>query len=167
MNAKYLILFIFLGFGYSLLGQINPEQNEVRALKMLARTNGKEIKLRWAPTSPETWFDCNKVGYVLVRHTYKRNGQLLGWEERSVPVPMTDNPIFPLQTEEEWQPIMQRNEYAAIGAQAIFGDSFGVETGTEGFEASLTNKAADDLNRYGFGLFAADHSFRRSLELRR
>ncbi len=159
MNAKYLILFLLLGFGYGLIGQINPEQNEVRALKMLARTNGKEIKLRWAPTSPETWFDCNKVGYVLVRHTYKRNGQLLGWEERSVAVPMTENPIFPLQTEEEWQPLMQRNEYAAIGAQAIFGDSFGVETGTEGFEASLTNKAADDLNRYGFGLFAADHSF--------
>lgn len=66
MNVKYLIFFIFLGFGYSLLGQINFEQNEVRVLKMLVCINGKEIKLCWVFILFEIWFDCNKVGYVLV-----------------------------------------------------------------------------------------------------
>ena len=72
---------------------------------------------------------------------------------------MTDGPIFPWQTEAEWRPLMERNNYAAIGAQAIFGNSFDPETGTEGEVVSLINRANEQENRFGFGLFAADHSF--------
>ncbi len=149
-----LILLPLLGFG-----QINPPQEEERALKMIARTTGDQILLRWAPTSHNTWFHCNRVGYRLVRYTYMRNGELLPFEERSVAEPLTEDPIFPWQTQEEWQPLMERNSYAAIGAQAIFGSSFDPETGTEGEIISLTNQAAEQINRFGFGLFAADQSF--------
>lgn len=154
------LLLVFLGLLPVLLGaQINPPNQEVRALKMLARSTGTEIMLRWAPTSPKTWFRCNEVGYTLVRYTYKRNGELLPFAERSVALPLTDGPIFPWQTQAEWQPLMESDNYAAIGAQAIFGDSFDPETGTEGEVASLINRAAEQENRFGFGLFAADHSY--------
>lgn len=159
MLHKSLFLLLILLTPVLVEAQINPPQEEERALKMLARSTGSEIMLRWAPTSPRTWFHCNEVGYTLVRYTYKRNGQLLPFEERSVPTPLTDGPIFPWQTEAEWKPLMESNNYAAIGAQSIFGDSFEPETGTEGEVVSLINRANEQQNRFGFGLFAADHSY--------
>ncbi|MEL6835482.1 MAG: hypothetical protein AAFP77_20950 [Bacteroidota bacterium] len=159
MLNKCLFLLAILMAPMAIKAQINPPKNEERALKMLARSTGSEIMLRWAPTSPRTWFHCNEVGYRLVRYTYKRNGELLPFEERSVPTPLTEEPIFPWQTEAEWRPLMERNNYAAIGAQSIFGDSFEPETGTEGEIVSLINRANEQQNRFGFGLFAADHSY--------
>ncbi|MCP4123083.1 MAG: hypothetical protein GY751_15125 [Bacteroidetes bacterium] len=164
--SKRIIFFLLLLIGTLLASaQINPPQNKERALKMIARSDGNQILLRWAPTSPSVWFHCNEVGYSLVRYTYMRDGKLLSFEERSVAKQMTREHIFPWQTQTEWQVLMEEDEYAAIGAQAIFGDSFAVESGTEGNEVSLTNRASERLNRFGFGLFAADHSFSAALAM--
>jgi len=166
---KYILLFalpISCLLSMQALAQQNPltpASEEQHALMITGRATGASIKLRWAPTSAMSWKRCNEFGYVVVRHTLMRNNQLLPWEERAVSVPLTSEPIRPWQTQEAWKPLMERNQYAAIGAQAILGESFELETG-ESSEA-LVNQATEESNRFAFGLFAADHSFEAAMAM--
>lgn len=143
---------------------LTPESKAQHALMMTGRSTGNSIKLRWAPTSPMAWKRCNESGYRVVRYTLMRNNQLLPWEQRSVAVPITDEPIRPWQNQAEWKPLMERNEYAAIGAQSLFGEAFEVEGGPES-SAVLVNQATEENNRFSFGLFAADHSYEAALAM--
>lgn len=142
----------------TMLAQEAEEEIEIHSLKMIARSDGSKISLRWAPTTPYAWQETTQGGYILRRFTLQRDDQLLPFEERSVPVLLSQAPILPLQTQEEWAPLMKQDEYAAIGAQAIFGNSFDVEMGADA-ASGLINTAQEQTNRFGFGLFAADHSF--------
>lgn len=161
MIRKYLLIFALATLSlFTVQAQqngITPASEEQHALVITGRSTGSSIKLRWAPTSALAWRRCNQSGYVVVRHTLMRNNQLLPWEERSVAVPMTPTPILPWKTEAQWKPLMQRNQYAAIGAQALLGESFELETGEA--SSALVNQATEESNRFTFGLFAADHSY--------
>ncbi|MBX2929152.1 MAG: fibronectin type III domain-containing protein [Saprospiraceae bacterium] len=143
---------------------LTPEPDARHALMMTGRSTGNSIKLRWAPTSALAWKRCNEAGYVVVRHTIMRNGQMLPWEERSVMLQLTPDPIRPWQTEAEWRPLMERNEYAAIGAQSLLGEQFTIESGPES-SATLVNRASEESNRFSFGLFAADHSYETAVAM--
>ncbi len=136
---------------------LTPASDEQHALMITGRSTGASIKLRWAPTSPLAWRRCNESGYVVVRHTLMRNNQMLPWEERSIAVPVTPTPVLPWKTEAQWKPLMERNQYAAIGAQALLGESFELEAGEA--SGALVNQATEESNRFTFGLFAADHSY--------
>lgn len=146
---------------------LTPADEQTHALVMSARPTGSSIKLRWAPTSPIAWRHCNSAGYIVERYTLMRDKQLLPWEERSVPTLLSPEPIRHWETEAQWKPLMQRNKYAAIAAQALMGESFKVTTGTEndGEAAQLVNRAREEANRYTFGLFAADHSYETAIAM--
>lgn len=146
---------------------LTPADEQKHALVMTARATGSSVKLRWAPTTAYAWRRCNDAGYVLARFTLMRDKKLLSWEERTVPTFLSPEPIRPWQTEAQWKPLMLRNSYAAIAAQAILGKSFVVKTGTEneGEDAQLVNRAREEANRFTFGLFAADHSFETAIAM--
>lgn len=146
------------------INAFTPESSARHALAITGRAAGNSVKLRWAPTSPMAWNRCNAVGYVVVRHTLTRNNQMLPWEERAIATPLTAEPIRPWQTQAEWQPLMLRNEYAAIGAQALFGEKFELQGSPESNEV-LVNRATEENNRFSFGLFAADHSYEAALAM--
>lgn len=140
--------------------QAAPIQHAVQGI---ARATGSSIKLRWAPNSITSWQQCNRVGYRVARHTFKRNGKVLPVSERSVPTFLSSDVIRPWPEADSvrWRELMQRNNYAAIGAQALYGESFevGPYGEIESDMASLINKAQEDQNRYSYALFAADQSF--------
>ncbi len=142
---------------------LTPDHEERHALMITGRSTGASIKLRWAPTSPLVWKRCNEAGYQVVRHTLMRNNQVVSWEERAVATPLTPTPIFPWKTEAQWKPLMQRNQYAAICAQALLGESFEVEAGES--SKALVNQATEENNRFTFGLFAADHSYEAAMAM--
>ena len=131
--------------------QAAPIQHAVQGI---ARATGSSIKLRWAPNSITSWQQCNRVGYRVARHTFKRNGKVLPVSERSVPTFLSSDVIRPWPEADSvrWRELMQRNNYAAIGAQALYGESFevGPYGEIESDMASLINKAQEDQNRYSY-----------------
>ena len=152
------ILAIMISYmGYS---QVNPNAASSNALVMQARKVGQQIKLRWGPTSSISWERCNQVGYMLSRTTMTRNGEMTSFEERQRPLVLTTVAIRPWQTEEEWKPLMDRNDYAAVAAQALHGEQFILEaSGDQDQNEVISNAQAEAQNRFSFGLFAADQSF--------
>ncbi len=144
---------------------LNAPDAEARpALALTARSTGTAIQLRWAPNSASTWRRCNEAGYVVVRHTVMRRQVLLPWEERSVAVPVTPGPIFPWSAEGQWRPLMERDSFAAIAAQALLGEDFELQSAQES-TGGLVNRATEEQNRFAFGMFAADHSYRTALAM--
>jgi fibronectin type 3 domain-containing protein len=135
-----------------------------KGLRMLAETNGEVIKLRWAPTDWPTWKLIIREGVSLERFTIRRQGQLLPLEERSVGTPL-GTAIKPWEDQERWKALMAQDDYASIGAQAIYGSTFQVVSDQQSEEVSLIDVARDQQNRFSFGLFAADHSFEAAMAM--
>ena len=154
-----------------LIIQVNSEAQDTlvdlsHAIGVVARATDRSIKLRWAPTTNYTWLRCNESGYHVRRYTVKKDGVVTPFAVRSAAVPLTNEPIKPWSTAAQWRPLMERDDYAAIGAQAVYGDQFIASTeATPEEQPSLIEQAWEQQNRFGFGLFAADHSWETALAL--
>ncbi|WP_438423172.1 hypothetical protein [Aquimarina macrocephali] len=150
------LLYIIVFFGITSLGygQSNEDtsQNEVQ---IIARFQNGKVLLRWAPTAAGVWLKGNKYGYLLERFTVKKQGKLLTPPYERV---VLQDSIRPRPVE-EWEDIVHKNDYAAIIAQAIYGEGFQVEEMQEGGVAQIINKSAEIEQRYSFSLYAADMNF--------
>ncbi len=132
----------------------SQENNSNSEIKVLARVQGDKILLRWASSTPSSWLRTNKYGYEIERYTVLRNGELLSPPEKKI---ITTVPLLPLPLE-EWQDKVEQNDYAAILAQALYGESFEVEQ-MQGGLAQIINKSKEIEQRFSFALFAADLNF--------
>lgn len=119
---------------------------------MLSRATGNSVKLRWAPTNYIAWSFGNQHGYHVVRYTFDRSGDNLLKDSTL----LTLQPLKPLPLP-AWEPLAKRNRYAAITAQALYGESFQLEEGSEG-QAALINQNTEQENRFSFALASADQS---------
>src|SRR6478736_7833724 len=98
-------------------------QNTLQSnLKVNARAQKDRILLRWAIDTPIEWQKAQKSGFIVNRFVIKRDGKMVNPPEKMV---LTSAPLLadPL---ESWMELIQKDNYAAIIAQAIFGDSFDV-----------------------------------------
>ncbi len=130
-------------------------QQKRGGVSAIAKSSEQEILLRWAPKDPMTWKLANKYGYTIERFTIGKNGQVdsTGQWPRVV---LTPQPIKPWPLE-QWESIATKDAYAAIAAQAIYGETFEV-TAPTGDVVAFINQVKEEKNRFGFALFAADHS---------
>ncbi|MDH5398528.1 MAG: fibronectin type III domain-containing protein [Cyclobacteriaceae bacterium] len=127
-------------------GQQNPSVN------VLARPYGYDsIVLRWAPSTPTAWQQCNKYGYNIERYTLKRGGKTLQPFIREILTPL---PVKPLPLE-KWKDIIVTNDYAALAGQAIYGSTFDVVP-QQGEMAHIITRARALEQRWSFTLLAAD-----------
>lgn len=134
------------------------QAQSVSSVRVNARAQKDKILVRWAVDAPVEWQNSNKNGFVLNKMLIKKDGKLL------------DNPIkkeiAKLKAEplEQWMDYIQKDQYAAIIAQALYGDSFEVGQETTNEVARIMNMS-DELNqRHSFALFAADLSFNGALK---
>ena len=130
-------------------------QEKRGGVSAIARSGEQEIILRWAPNDPLTWKLGNKYGYTIERFTIGKNGQIdsTGQWPR---IQLTPQPMKPWPLD-DWERVAVADHYAAIAAQAIYGESFEVN-GPSGDMISIINQVKEERNRFGFALFAADHS---------
>lgn len=155
LTALQVFLAILLFFCFSFKANAQENENEV-SIKIIARSQSNKILLRWAVTTPSAWLKANKYGYHIQRYTVSRNGVLLPTPEKKL---LTPTPIIP-NIIEDWENLINNNDYAAILAQAIYGDSFLVEGMEEGGDlAQIINKSQEAEQRFSFALFAADMNF--------
>ncbi len=148
-----LVVVMLCGVSSALVAQ---ETTIVPEVKVIAKAHDNKILLRWGVTTPSGWLKANTYGYSIERYTIARGGVLLPTPERQLltPTPMLPKPL------EAWEGIVDRDDYAAILAQALYGDTFEVEGMQEaGAIAQIVNKSKAIEQRFSFGLFAADMSF--------
>ncbi|MCG8475538.1 MAG: hypothetical protein MI784_08700, partial [Cytophagales bacterium] len=143
--------FFLMLLSFRLLGQQAPKAR----VQVKAFVHEGSVLLRWAPEDIATWRNGNKHGYWLERFTIRRDGKLLRDPERKQLADSTVRP-YPLQ---EWEAVAERNDWAAVAAQSVYGNSFDVDASQQqSAKARMLNLAAEWENRFTFGLHAADQS---------
>jgi hypothetical protein len=139
---------------------IGHAQVSEASVKVNARAQKDKILLRWAVNTPIGWRNCHKTGFMVTRFTVLRNGQILSKPEKLL---LTPKPLLP-EPLEYWMDLAQKDNYAAIIAQSVYGENFEVSGANEGPLSKIVNTAEELDQRYTFALYAADMSFEGALK---
>ncbi|RAV97750.1 fibronectin type III domain-containing protein [Pseudochryseolinea flava] len=121
-------------------------------VSVLSNVKGNVIQLRWAVNSAMAWKTTNRYGFIVERMTVTRDGKALAVPEKVIltPKPLKARPL------NDWQALATDNQYAAVIAQALYGESFEL-TGDDAKGVSRFIAMAQELEqRYLVSLFAAD-----------
>jgi fibronectin type 3 domain-containing protein len=123
-------------------------------LKIRVRANIKKdmIQLRWAVNSPIAWKQSNRHGFRVERYTVVRNNVVLPVPERVV---LTPQPLKP-QPLNNWQTLAIANNYAAVIAQALYGEEFQLSDADSKGVSRLIALAQELEQRYLVSMYAAD-----------
>ncbi|MBK6264067.1 hypothetical protein JKA74_03380 [Marivirga sp. S37H4] len=142
-----LIFILLLSISFSL-----NAQDEDAFVAVTASVEGNDVLLRWAPSTPILWYYSNIYGYTLERYTYKRGGEILEKAEKIT----LGTDLKPSELD-EWEYLANRDDFAAVAAQCIYGESLEVTDGaTDVF--SIVNKSKEMDSRFSFALVAADQN---------
>lgn len=148
---KIYLKIVFLLLSLSLWSQEAQEKAQIR-LKTHVEDN--HIKLRWAVDEPLAWKKATNSTFVLERYTLLRSGKLLDTPERKFLGEFTTPKM------EAWQKMIEENDYAAIIAQALFGETFETDFSKNNNPIEgIFNKSQDIQQRFAFALMAADLDF--------
>jgi fibronectin type 3 domain-containing protein len=131
-------------------------QEEKPGVKLHARATQRSIRLRWAPNSPALWHFGNKYGYTLERIALSENNKML-----RTPVKVILNKVpFKPAAEKFWDKPIDEDDYVAVAAQAIFGETFELTNSNQSDLVSVVNKVQELESRFSFSLFACDQSLK-------
>ncbi|MCD4835033.1 MAG: hypothetical protein K8R31_14640 [Bacteroidales bacterium] len=137
-----------------IISSVGFAQDEAK-IRVIARPYKDSIKLRWAPNKPVAWHFLNEYGYRIERYTLMRDGELLENPDSVSP----SNDIFKPEPLSFWEPYAETDDYVAIAAQAIYGESFELTHGIAGADImEVINKSRELESKYSFALLAADFS---------
>jgi uncharacterized protein len=125
----------------------------IHEIKVLTRSYGDSIVIRWAPTSPISWKLLNRYGYRIERYTLVRDSIIVSGQEK---IDLNTTAIKPAG-EAIWSPLVDKDDYAAIAAQAIYGEGFEVSAGQASM-MEIAQQSSELESRFSFALFAADYS---------
>ena len=139
------------------LSTFSIAQNNNSSFKLLTYNNGQSIKLRWAPTSPESWKLLIKYGFKLERFAIAYNDELI--ENHQVKVLVDHYSPAPL---EQWASYIANDEYVAIAAQCIYGEKSTVHINSKDPILHVIDESNDLQQRYTLSLLSTDMSFTAS-----
>ncbi|WP_296623240.1 hypothetical protein [Marivirga sp.] len=131
---------------------VSQELPKVKVKTTYDSINNK-ILLRWAPDNSNFWVLANEYGYTIEKYFYQRDGELLN-------IPLKRDILIENlkpKTLDEWEDIVQTNDYAAIAAQSVYGKGINLNNSQNGI-ISIVNKEKEIKSRFSFTLFAADQS---------
>ena len=150
-HLKYCLLFLlFTGILTAAYSQPVKDPD----LKVIARPLQDSILLRWAPVNYNTWQLGNEYGYSILRYTIIRNNELLPKPEAEK---LNTVPIAPLPLA-EWEKYVLRNKYAAVAAQALYGETFEIDAGKGFNPRQMYLKSEEQRQRLSFALYVSDIS---------
>lgn len=139
----------------SLLLTANTMAQTKSAIKVLARPQKNKILLRWATTTPLSWSLSNQYGFMVERYTVIRDKKILPQPEKKI---ISATPIKP-QPLDNWKTLAEKDNYAAVIAQAIYGKDFELSGGDNKGLTKIINQANELEQRFSLSLYAADNSF--------
>ena len=128
-------------------------QSNDPSVKVMGRATHHSVKLRWGPDAPSAWQLANEYGYTIERVTLSVNGRML---ENPVRTILNNTPLKPAE-QNLWETAIDQDDYVAIAAQAIFGETFELEDYHSDM-VKVIHKARELESRFSFALFSADQS---------
>jgi fibronectin type 3 domain-containing protein len=146
---RYLLASILILVGYLPLSA----QHKSRGIAVVARSTGSAIKIRWAPRDPILWQLGNTHGYILERISITENSRMV----RKQKTKLTEVPLRPAP-QEHWEGFIERDNYVAVAAQAIFGKTFDLQQDQQSTLVKIVQKAKELDSRFSYALFSADQS---------
>ena len=132
-----------------------PAVSRKANLVAVASVVKNSICIRWAPGSEAAWKEVNKTGYVLERYTVMRDDKLLERVERRV----LKQSLKPMPLKYWDSTLLNKNDYAAVVAQALYGEGFEMVMKDKQSVQSLVSLSNEKTQRYAMAMYAADHSF--------
>jgi uncharacterized protein len=148
---KYFALFCFLFLvACETFSQDVPKDE----IKVITRSYGDSIVVRWAPTTPVAWQLLNQYGYRVERYTIVRDSAVLQDKNQII---ATNQPFKP-EPLEKWKNNALKEQLVAVAAQAIYGSSFQTTNTKSSSVLEVVNKSRELESRFSFHLFAADLS---------
>lgn len=153
---RKIIFSLFLLGSFLVFAQIKIEDPAPK-IKVKAGIVKKEIRLRWAVDEAIAWQKSNKIGFVVKRYTLKRNGSLLPVPEEKTLGEVSAKP------EKDWEGLIDKNDNAAVIAQALYGESFEVEMGSQNKLQSIVDRIQEIEQRFAFSLMTADLDYEIAL----
>jgi uncharacterized protein len=117
------------------------------------------IKLRWATSSPMAWKQSLTHGFRVERYTVVRQGVMLDEPEKVV---LTPQPLKPRPLD-EWKDLATSNNFAAVIAQAIYGEDFSLSQSDKNGLSRIIAMAQELEQRHLLSLYAADLSYPAAL----
>lgn len=132
---------------------------ERAAIRAVARAQQKEkqVLIRWGATNARAWKFSNRHGFKVTRFTVVRDKAMLPVPERK------ELGVWKPAALAAWEQAAARDEYAAIIAQALYGESFEVGGADSDGILSAVNKAEEAEQRFILSLYAAERSFNAAL----
>ena len=163
MKTIYLCLVLLLTLNITLPGQTRktkkskqtPVKQEISQVNigLIARSYGDSIVLRWAYTEAYAFRTFNESGFILERLSLDKDNKVLESSFQK----LTSQPVKPW-TLDQWEKAgIQKDDYAAVAAQALYGKSFAVDESMGEIEV-MQNMADDAKLRHAFSMLAADLS---------
>jgi fibronectin type 3 domain-containing protein len=156
-----LLTYIFKGFiVLTLLYPAIGQAQDTVYIGVRAHVKQDTVLLRWAPGNSILWKQTNKYGFNIERYTMVRDGQTLSQPELKK---LNTSPIKakPL---DEWKSIAQNDDYAAVIAQALYGEEFEFAAGNRQSNiTTIVNMSQELEQRFSISLYAADNSFEAAL----
>jgi Fibronectin type 3 domain-containing protein len=139
------LLFLFLS--KDLFAQTTDPQN--LSAKAFVTDEGT-IKLRWAPANPRSWIEGKQYGYRIERYTLMIDNSL-----QDYPYKQEVESDFKPKPLDEWMDLIEKSDYAAVIAQAFYGEDFELTTSNNDL-GSIINQANELEQRFSTSLFVAD-----------
>src|SRR5687768_15886777 len=127
------------------LAQIH-DSTIIERIAVTARPSTDSITLRWAPLNLKVWQSGNVHGYRIERFAMTRNGRIIP------PQKVILHHSIKLLPDGQWERLVHNNKYAAIAAQALFGERFEIDL-RQGDIFAIVNKVRANEQRFAFALF--------------
>ncbi|MDR1092069.1 MAG: hypothetical protein LBL79_13420 [Prevotella sp.] len=121
-------------------------------------TNDNQIKLRWSPANTRAWSEGNKYGYTVKRYTVMVDNQ---WQEKPDEIILTEN-LKP-QPLAEWEAYANQSDYAAVIAQALYGEDFELSASGSNDIGSIINQANELEQRFSTSVFMAEYDYKAAM----
>ncbi|MDO5106413.1 fibronectin type III domain-containing protein [Capnocytophaga sp.] len=151
-NKQITPIFLMIALTFWWVLPLFAQQKPQIRLKTSVEAN--QIKLRWAVDEPLAWRKTTDRTFVLERYTLLRSGEFLETPQRTL------LGEFKVPELARWQQKIEENDYAAIIAQALFGETFDTNFSKNANPIEgIFNKSQEIQQRFSFALMAADLDF--------
>lgn len=156
-KLKILIIISLLSVGYTMNAQ-QPEQKN-NGVVLVHSTQKGNVRLRWSPLTPEIWNIGKKNGFILEKRVIKEGSK---YKIPPVTIIVEESPFLPAPAF-KWEQSSEHNDYAAIIADAFFGESYSKKKGTTFPRAGILNSLVEQNDKFAFSLISAELSYEAAL----
>jgi hypothetical protein len=148
------ILYIIGIFLFTIFGGVNAQQANPENVKAKGTvTEDSVIKLRWAPASTKAWVEGRRYGYNIERYTIFIDQVLQSEPAKKI----IDHGFLPKPLS-EWESLLHESDYAAVIAQAFYGEEFELTTSNNDL-GSIINQANELEQRFSTSIFMAEYDY--------